>query len=166
MMFQWNFELITFGLILYWKYILFSPRPLVLLTSPLFLWKLAIFQKCSANFQDCITWLLNTICECLKRFYLKNRLIFSYSESFLLSCSCHFSYLLMMWSWWQNDDAVMKSGAKNLHVILFVLLQIIIWPVFNVIACSKLILSHFLLFKEFARKLGFFKIGLQFFSYN
>ena len=147
-------------------YPLFSPRPLVLLTSPLFLWKLAIFRKCSANFQDCITWLLNTICECLKRFYLKNRLIFSYSESFLLSCSCNFSYLLMMRSWWQNDDAVMKSGAKNLHVILFVLLKIIIWPVLNVIACSKLILSHFLLFKEFARKLGFFKIGLWFFSCN
>ena len=61
---------------------------------------------------------------------------------------------MVMKSWWQNDDAVMKSKAKNLHVILFFLLEIIIWPVFNVIACSKLVLLDFLFIKNFSRKFG------------
>ena len=65
-------------------------------------------------------------------------------------------------SWWQNDDAVMKLEAKKSHVILFVLLKIIIWPVLIVIACSELILLHFLFFKDFARKLGFFARRLGF----
>ena len=45
---------------------------------------------------------------------------------------------MIMTSWWQNDDAIMKSNAKNLHVILFILLKIIIWPFLNATACSKL----------------------------
>ena len=121
--------------------LLFSPRPLVLLTSGLFLWKLAIFRKCSTNFQDCVTWLLNIISEYFKCFYLKNRLNF-HSQNLFNSHAhkCHFLISrnddMVMTSWWQNDDAVMKSKAKNLHVILFILLKIIIWPVLNVIGCS------------------------------
>ena len=147
-------------------YPLFSPRLLVLPTSALFLWKLGIFRKCSTNFQDCITWLLNTIYEYLKRFYLKNRLNFSYLELFYSHThECYFFRSrnddMVMTSWWQNDDTVMTSKAKNLFVVLFLLLKIIIWPVLNVIACSKLVLFHFLFFKDFARKLGFFKIGFR-----
>ena len=57
-----------------------------------------------------------------------------------------------------NDDAVMTSEAKRLHVILYILLEIIILPVLNVMVCSKLILFHVLFFKDFARKLGFSKV--------
>ena len=40
----------------------------------------------------------------------------------------------------------MTSKAKKLHIILFLLLKIIVWPVLNVVACSKLILLHFFFF--------------------
>ena len=65
---------------------------------------------------------------------------------------------MVMPSWWQNDDAVMKSETKHLHIVLFVLLKIIIWPVLNVIACSELILLHFLFVKYFARTLRFLRL--------
>ena len=126
---------------------------------------MAIFRKCSANFQDCITWRLNTISEYPKRLYLKNGLFFFIFRTFftLMLINVIFSYFLMMtWSWHYDDKMMTQywnQRQKNLHFILFLLLKIIIWPVLNVIACSKLILLHFLFFKNFTRKLGFFKSG-------
>ena len=105
---------------------LLSPRPLVLLTSPLFLWKLAIFRKCSSNFQDCITWLLNTTSEYPKRFILKIDCFFHIQNLFYSHAhKCQFSYLLiwhghaiMMTKWWRSNEVRSKKITR--HFICFI----------------------------------------------
>ena len=157
----WTFNLWPNNLLK--TYPLFSPRSLVLLTSPLFLWKLAIFGSVLQIFKtvqfDFWTLFLST----LNVFILKIDWFFHIQNLFYKSNRCHLfippNNDIVMPSWWQNDDTVMNSEAKNLHVILFLLLKIIIWPVLKVIPCSWLILLHFLFFKDFTGKLRFYKIG-------